>query len=101
MFIAEYLVTKYVKVIQDNTIGHCNTICVSHKTITKLHTMSSDDRSNDSQNWDNLSSNKQRWSEDKTVLKCSTPSVIRKGLCMVRDKGNSLLYLKDYLIQLI
>ena len=26
--------------------------------------------------------------EDKQILKCATPSVIRKGLCMVRDKGN-------------
>ena len=58
--------------------------------------MSSDDKTNYSK-----SDDKQRWSEDRHVLKCSTPSVIRKGLCMVRDKGNSLLYLKDYLIQLI
>ena len=26
--------------------------------------------------------------EDKQILKSATPSVIRKGLCMVRDKGN-------------
>ena len=26
--------------------------------------------------------------EDKQILKCATPSVIRKGLCMVQDKGN-------------
>ena len=61
-----------------------------------MPTMSSDDKSYDSQNQDNVSTKKQRWSEDKPVLKSSTPSVIRKGLCMVRDQGNSLLYLKDY-----
>ena len=59
--------------------------------------MSSDDKSYDSQNQDNVSMKQERWSEDKPVLKCSTPSVIRKGLCMVRDQGNLLLYLKDYL----
>ena len=26
--------------------------------------------------------------EDKQILKCASPSVIRKGLCMVRDEGN-------------
>ena len=54
--------------------------------------MSSDDKTNYSK-----SDDKQRWSEDRHVLKCSTPSVIRKGLCMVRDKGNLSLNLKDYL----
>ena len=62
--------------------------------------MSSDDKSYDSQNQDNVSMKQERWSEDKPVLKCSTPSVIRKGLCMVRDQGNSLLYLKDYLFNI-
>ena len=26
--------------------------------------------------------------EEKQILKCATPSIIRKGLCMVQDKGN-------------
>ena len=30
--------------------------------------------------------------DDRPILKCATPSVIRKGLCMVRDKGNQKLY---------
>ena len=31
---------------------------------------------------------KRKCRDDKQILKCATPSVIRKGLCMVRDKGN-------------
>ena len=49
----------------------------------------------DSQNEDNLSVQKQlKLGEGKPTLKCATPSVIRKGLCMVRDKGNQQLYTK-------
>ena len=33
--------------------------------------------------------------EGKPALKCATPSVIRKGLCMLRDKGNQLLYVES------
>ena len=41
------------------------------------------------QNEDNLSVQRQlKLGEGKPPLKCATPSVIRKGLCMVRDKGN-------------
>ena len=48
------------------------------------------------QNEDNLSVQRQlKLGEGKTTLKCATPSVIRKGLCMVRDKGNQQLYTKD------
>ena len=50
----------------------------------------------ESQNEDNLSVQKQlKLGEGKPTLKCATPSVIRKGLCMVRDKGNQQLYTKD------
>ena len=49
----------------------------------------------DSQNEDNLSVQKQlKLGEGKPTLKCATPSVIRKALCMVRDKGNQQLYTK-------
>ena len=48
------------------------------------------------QNEDNLSVQRQlKIGEVKPTLKCATPSVIRKGLCMVRDKGNQHLYTKD------
>ena len=50
----------------------------------------------ESQNEDNLSVQRQlKIGEVKPTLKCATPSVIRKGLCMVRDKGNQQLYTKD------
>ena len=42
-----------------------------------------------SQDGDNMSnSSKSKWTEVKPTLKCATPSVIRRGLCMLRDKGN-------------
>ena len=48
------------------------------------------------QNEDDLSVQRQlKLGEGKPTLKCATPSVIRKGLCMVRDKGNQQLYAKD------
>ena len=48
------------------------------------------------QNEDNLSVQRQlKLGEGKAPLKCATPSVIRKGLCMVRDKGNQQQYAKD------
>lgn len=48
------------------------------------------------QNEDDLSVQRQlKLGEGKPTLKCATPSVIRKGLCMVRDKGNQHLYTKD------
>ena len=48
------------------------------------------------QNEDDLSVQRQlKLGEGKPTLKCATPSVIRKGLCMVRDKGNQHQYTKD------
>ena len=48
------------------------------------------------QNEDDLSVQRQlTLGEGKPTLKCATPSVIRKGLCMVRDKGNQHQYTKD------
>ena len=48
------------------------------------------------QNEDDLSVQRQlKPGEGKPTLKCATPSVIRKGLCMVRDKGNQHQYTKD------
>ena len=48
------------------------------------------------QNEDDLSVQRQlTLGEGKPTLKCATPSVIRKGLCMVRDKGNRHQYTKD------
>ena len=44
---------------------------------------------NVSHNTDNLStSSTSKWTEVNPTLKSATPSVIRKGLCMLRDKGN-------------
>ena len=58
--------------------------------------MNFDDEDYESQNKDNLSVQKQlKLGEGKPTLKCATPSVIRKGLCMVRDKGNQHQYRKD------
>ena len=46
----------------------------------------------ESKNKDNISlSNQVKLCEGKQTLKCATPSVIRKGLCMVRNKGNQYL----------
>ena len=54
--------------------------------------MSFNEEDNESKDKDNISlSNQVRPCEGKQTLKCATPSVIRKGLCMVRNKGNQYL----------
>ena len=51
--------------------------------------MSFEENNDDCRNTDQRSiSSKVKCMEDKQILKCATPSVIRKGLCMVREKGN-------------
>ena len=51
--------------------------------------MSFEENIDDSPNTDKKSiPSKVKYREDKQILKCATPSVIRKGLCMVQDQGN-------------
>ena len=51
--------------------------------------MSIDKQNYDYENLDNVSiPSKSKRIEGKPALKCATPSVITKGLCMLRDKGN-------------
>ena len=52
--------------------------------------MSFDKQDFEYDNTDNISiPSKLKRAEGKPALKCATPSVIRKGLCMLRDKGNN------------
>ena len=59
--------------------------------------MSFEENNDDCPNTDQKSiPSKVKCREDKQILKCATPSVIRKGLCMVRDKGIWALYAKFF-----
>ena len=61
--------------------------------------MSFDKQDFEYDNTDNISiPSKSKRAEGKPALKCATPSVIRKGLCMLRDKGNQLLYVRICLL---
>ena len=59
--------------------------------------MSMDKQNYEYEHLDNVSiPSKSKRVGGKPALKCATPSVIRKGLCMLRDKGKQLLYVNSF-----